>query len=123
MEAELITAEEWEAAVSAMAEAGKQAGKAAGSWVADGNTSESALREIVRMWEERDREAPSPPNPLSGEWADDPSLTDIIGRETDIDPESLTPEKESDLADAYEDAYFSAWQEEAERTVKGFLPD
>jgi hypothetical protein len=106
-----------------MRAAGERAGKAAGGWIADGNTSEETLRAILRQWDDGDPVAPSAPSPFSGEWADELTLRDVIDGETDIDPESITPEEEAELADAFEEAYRDAWQEEAERTVRGFLPD
>ena len=45
----------------------------------------------------------------------------MIEAETDADTDSLSPEEEAELADAFEEAYALAWQEEAERTVRGLL--
>jgi hypothetical protein len=42
----------------------------------------------------------------------------VIEAETDADADSLSPEEEAELADAFEEAYAPAWQEEAERTVR-----
>jgi hypothetical protein len=121
MAEETMTDAEWAKAVEDMREAGRGDGAAAGSWVADGNTSEDALRNLLRMWEEGDPAAPCPPSPFSGEWADDPTLSEVIDSNTDCDPDTLTPEEADELATAYEDAYSEAWQAEAERTVRGLL--
>lgn len=116
-----MTDTEWAAAVDAMRMAGERAGTAAGGWIADGNTREEALRALLRQWDDGDPAAPSAPMPFSGEWADDPSISDVIAMETDVDPDSLSPEEEAELADAFEEAYALAWQEEAERTARGLL--
>ena len=118
-----MTEAEWAAALESMRAAGQRTGTAAGSWVADGNTREETLRVIVRQWDEGDPLAPSAPSPFSGEWADSPSIRDVIEAETDADAGSLSPEEEDELADAFEEAYALAWQEEAERTVRGLLPE
>ena len=116
-----MTDTEWTAAVDAMRAAGERAGTAAGGWIADGNTREEALRALLRQWDDGDPAAPTAPMPFSGEWADSPTLRDVIEAETDADVDSLSPEEEADLADAFEEAYALAWQEEAERTVRGLL--
>jgi hypothetical protein len=113
----------WDTAVAAMRAAGERDGKAAGSWIADGNTSEAALRRTLQLWEDGDPEAPSAPHPFSGEWADSPRPEDIIDAETeDYSGWSMNVEEVDELASAYEDAYAQAWQEEAERTVRALLP-
>lgn len=49
---------------------GYERGKAAGSWVVDGNTSPTTARKILAGYEEGDPEIMDLcPNPLSGEWA------------------------------------------------------
>lgn len=118
-----MTHREWEAAVKAMGAAGKRDGTAAGGWVAGENTPEGTLRALLRMWDDGDPAAPSAPMPFSGEWAGDPTPEDVIGCETDCDPESLSDWERDDLVTEYEDAYLEAWQAEAERTVRGLLPD
>lgn len=116
-----MTDAEWAAAVKAMADAGAQAGEAAGSWIADGNTDEATLWALLKMWDEGDPAAPCPPSPFSGEWADEPNLYDVIGSETDVDIDTLEHEEADELASAFEEAYCEAWYIEAERTVRGLL--
>lgn len=118
---DMMTDAEFAAATAAMTEAGRRDGAAAGSWIADGNTSEASLRELLRRWDEGDPAAPGAPSPFSGEWADGPTVRDVIDRETDCDPETITPDEEDELAGAYEEAFGQAWQEEAERTVRALL--
>jgi hypothetical protein len=116
-----MTEAEWTECVEAMREAGTDAGRSAGSWIADGNTSDGALRVVLRQWEEGDPAAPSAPSPFSGEWGGDPTVEETIDAATPADPETLTPEEVDELASAYEDAFAVAWHEEAERTVRALL--
>ena len=113
-----LTESEWAQAVADMASAGHRDGTASGSWIADGNTSEESLRAVLEQWDNGDPAAPCAPSPFSGEWADDPTVDDIIGNNCDIDIDSLTPEERDELADSYESAYSEAWQTEAERTAR-----
>lgn len=116
-----ITDEDWGIAMVAMKEAGAKAGKASASWLVDGNTSEAALRTILKQWEDGDPRAPSAPDPLSSEWAGDPSVAEVIEEHTDYDPDTMEPEEADELASAYEDAFYEAWQDEAERSVRAAL--
>jgi hypothetical protein len=81
--------------------AGYEAGKAAGSWVFDGNTSDETYARVLQGWDDGDPEVMDlQPSPLSGEWAGE-SPTELLGADyTDED------------ADEYE-AGFSAgfWDE------------
>lgn len=108
-------------AIDAMRNAGERNGTAAGTWVADGNTDERALKEMRRQWADGDPAAPEPPAPFSGEWADCPDLRERLEDETELDPDSLDPDELDALASAYEDAYYMAWAASAERTVNGLL--
>src|SRR5262245_25295270 len=119
-----ISDQDFNTAKEAMAAAGRSAGEAAGSWVADGNTSERALRRIIELWDDGDPEAPSAPEPFCGgtDGGAVVSPEEVIDRETELTSEELSPEEISELADAYEDAYCQGWQDEAERTVRGMLP-
>lgn len=62
--------------------AGAEAGRAAGSWIIDGNTTEAAARLLLKGIEDGDPEVMDalPSSPLSGEWADAPSPSDILER-------------------------------------------
>lgn len=123
MASEHVTDAEFGLAVKAMADAGAAHGKAAGSWIADGNTREDALRNLLQLWEDGDPAAPYAPDPLSGEWADSPTLSELIDECTELDADTLDDGERDSLATAYEEAFRDAWQEEAERTVRGFLND
>lgn len=62
-------------------ELGEQAGRAAGSWVIDGNTSEETCLWILQGFEDGDPEIMDiQPSPLSGEWAGEsiPELFDGV---------------------------------------------
>lgn len=123
-DADLVSEADWSAAVEAMRAAGRAAGKAGGSWVADGNTSRLALEGMLRALEgDADPDACAPPMPFSGEWADAATLEETVDAETELDAESLTPEELDELGTAFEDEYAAAWLEEAERTVRALLGD
>jgi len=95
-------------------ELGSDAGRAAGSWVVDGNTSADELRLIASDEWEAD-----PPAPLSGEWAGDPSPRDILeqcGLSEDDD-------SADDVLSEYEQAFSEAWTAEAQRSALAMLPD
>ncbi len=114
-----MTAAEWAQAIQQMRSQGETDGRNGGAWIADGNTSAETLQAILDQWEEGDPNAPAPLAPFSGEWADSPALADIIDYATECDVESLTPEDMDELGTAYEDAFYAAWQESAESTVRG----
>jgi hypothetical protein len=114
---------EWKAALIAMDKAGTRAGTAAGSYLVDGNTTEEQAETLLKQIEEGDPAAPCPPDPLSGEWADMPRLWDVIADETDCDLDSLTPDEESELGDAYEQAFYAAWYDEVERSCRAKIAD
>ena len=59
---------------------GYEAGRAAGSWVIDGNTSRETCERILQGYEDGDPEIMDmQPSPLSGEWADE-SIPEIFGK-------------------------------------------
>lgn len=119
---ETMTEAEWGAAVEAMRAAGETAGKNAASWIADGNTSRLALEGMLRAFEgDADPGAVAAPAPFSGEWASGPSVADVIGSETEADPDELAPEERDELATVFEDAYYEAFHAEGERIVRGML--
>ena len=118
-ETETIADVEFAKAVEEIKDAGKDAGRAAGGWIADGNTTEEELRNVLQMWDDCDPAAPYAPSPFSGEWAGDPSLQSVIEDATGLT--ECTPEEEDELASAFEEAFAEAWQDEAERTVRAFL--
>ncbi len=51
-ESATITDSEFAQAIAEMRTAGASAGKASGSWIIDGNTSDATIREIQRLWDD-----------------------------------------------------------------------
>jgi hypothetical protein len=108
---------------------GREAGIAAGSWAADGNTSTDHLRRMIDMLEAGDPEVwdflPDSPN-LSGEWADDPTpaslLREILGDLDDMDPETYS-ELQDLVSEAWEAGSSETFAQECERTLRAFLPE
>jgi hypothetical protein len=95
-------------------ELGTEHGRAAGSWILDGNSSRESAQRLLDMIEDGDPELwDSYASPLSGEWADGRTPDDIL---SEIDyPETRTPEEYDDIIRAYEDAHSSAWESEVNR--------
>lgn len=115
-----LTDEQLEKAKSEMRAGGVERGKAAASWLLDGNSSDADARELLRQCEECELDQPSP---LSGEWADDPTLADLIGEFTEWDADTLTPEERDELATAFEDGYSEGYSLEAEASARRMLAD
>lgn len=105
------------------AELGRRAGVAAASWYIDGNTSEDTLLRILNGIEEGDPEVlgtfPTPN--LSGEWAGDPTPTSVLEDITDEIDEDIPVELEDELLNAWEDAAWSAVQDEIQRMATAML--
>jgi hypothetical protein len=114
------SAEQFAEAIEAMRDAGRKAGRRAGGWVADGNTSERSLRAILILIDDGEFDVPAP---FSGEWADDPTPREVIQSETELDPDFLEPEETDELLYAFEDEFSAAYLAEAERIVRGLLPE
>lgn len=107
-----------EADEDAMRTSGEAAGKAAGSWVVDGNSTEAQLRAVIRADEDCEFDSP---NPLSGEWAD--GWTEDAAFE---DADVVKPEDNDErapLINAWEDAFRTAYVDEAVRSARAMLPD
>jgi hypothetical protein len=118
-----MTEQEWTVALESMAKAGAERGKAAASWLFDGNTDGATYREWLRMFDEGDPALDGPGSPFSGEWADGLVLREVIEDETDVDYEASEPEEIDELATAFEDAYSQAWWDEAERVARYHVED
>lgn len=115
-------------------ELGKEHGRNAGSWAADGNTTEEHIRSVLRMMADGDPQAddylPAYPN-LSGEWADNPTprslFTDITGldahAETTRDLLYAYNDCVDELAQAYEAGVSATFYDACESALRGFLPD
>ena len=101
---------------------GRDAGKAAGSWAADGNTDSEAAGRVLAMLEDGDPEAwdylPKIPN-LSGEMADDPTPR-TLADDLDIDPESDLLEA---ACEAWEEGVYDTFEHACERTLRMVLGD
>jgi hypothetical protein len=96
---------------------GAEDGKAAGSWVFDGNTDEVAYRNAMVWNDEGDplfEEYFGAPNPLSGEHADGLTVSQLID---ELGYTELTPEEVDEVAASYEEAFFDAHREEVLRVA------
>lgn len=88
---------------------GSEKGKAAGSWVIDGNTEQAAAQRILDGYEASDPEIMDMcPAPLSGEFAGEP-IPSMVLDELGI---GFDHESADEVLDAFEDAFSNAfWQE------------
>lgn len=83
---------------------GRERGASAGSWVIDGNTSEAEVRAIVKGYEDGDPQVMDmQPSPLSGEWADDPTIGEVLAE--------LGVSEDDDVADDLLEAYEAGFGE------------
>jgi len=121
MAMETMTDQEFQAAVDAMSQAGRFAGRSVATWLFDGNTTEETYRAFLKASEDGDPDNYAPPDPFSGEWADSLTLEQVIEAETDIDPETLSDDERCSLADAYEQEFCQAWWDEAERAARAAI--
>lgn len=85
---------------------GTEHGNARGSWVVDGNSSNEFCEKLIQGHEDGDPEVMDlQPSPLSGEWADEPTVSDIL-RELGIQPDT----SDADMAiECYEEGFSNAW--------------
>ena len=89
---------------------GCEAGRAAGSWVLDGNSSSAEARWILEGYEDGDPAVMDmQPSPLSGEWAGE-SIREIFGR--------WPSPREMDL---YELGYSEGFWGEVQRSARALL--
>ena len=96
---------------------GVAAGRAAGSWVIDGNTSRAVAERIVTGYEDGDPAVLDiEPEPLSGEWAD--SMTPaLLGSELGIsDPDDVYA-----ACEEYESSFREAYWGEVIRSARAIL--
>lgn len=116
-----------DAIVEEARELGAEHGKAAGSWVFDGNTDEATLRECLRMDEEGDPEFDDhwgSLDPLSGEWADGltpETLFDELDIEREGCEESLSEWVREEIETAYEEGFRDAHRDEVLRSASAAL--
>jgi hypothetical protein len=96
-------------------------GKAAGTWVFDGNTQEEHFKRIQRGIEEGDPMyidmLPSPR--LGGEFADDPTWEDILNDEGIRYDSAIDQDGRDDLLREYQDAFHDGVQDEVMSYGKG----
>lgn len=94
--------------------AGLEAGKAAGSWVIDGNTDAAAARRIIEGYDDGDPAVMDMmPSPLSGEWAGE-SIPEL-SRQHGVDL------SDDDKATDFEDGYAEGYWAEVLRSAKAIL--
>jgi hypothetical protein len=101
---------------------GAEHGRAAGSWVIDGNTSTETAIWIVGGYENGDPEVMDVmPAPLSGEWADSMTPQELIHELMGEDYDLHSDEFVKDAAcDAYEQAYSQAYWDQVVSDARGF---
>ena len=101
-------------------ELGAEHGKSCGSWVIDGNTSNETAQKIIDGYDNGDPEVMDYcPSPLSGEFADDPTVHDVL-KELGV---LWSDDRADDLINAYEEAFQSAWWATVIQSCYGMLPD
>jgi hypothetical protein len=100
--------------------AGYDAGKAAGSWVIDGNTTPETARRFLQGLRDCDPEIYDslPSAPLSGEWADGLLPRDVLGW-YDLPDE----EEHYYILDAFEDGYHRGVETEVIRSAEAIADE
>ena len=122
----MLTDTELKAMIEDAAERGRYAGRAAGSWVTDGNTTRETAERLRAGIEEGDpmiMDLFHIPN-LSGEWADGEtprSLAESVGLDPDGDDGDDTPEVLDEICSAWEEAAGEAFMAEVERSLAAML--
>lgn len=96
---------------------GMEAGKAAGSWVIDGNTTEEQAARILRGIKDCDPEVMDiEPSPLSGEWSGE-SIYELIDGYRD-----MSVDEQDEATQQYEEGFSLAFWGEVERAAR-YLTD
>lgn len=110
---------DYDAIIEAARVAGYEHGKAAGSWVIDGNTSEDTARYILAGIEDGDPAVLDalPSSPLSGEWADCLLPRDVLSS-LDVDEDD---DAADDILSAFEDGFSSGVEDEVVRSASAVL--
>lgn len=100
-------------------ELGTERGKSQGSWVIDGNTSNAFAQKVIDGYDDGDPEIMDMcPSPLSGEFADDPTVHDVL-KEIGIE---WSDDRADEVIDAYEEAFSKAWWDTVIQSCYGMLP-
>lgn len=111
---------EWPYLITARAahRLGADAGRAAGSWVIDGNTTEETARHILTGYEDGDPAVlDMQPWPLSGEYADDWTPARLYA-ELDIDPYTIEEWEADAVCEAFETGYATGYWAEVCRAAR-----
>ena len=110
--------------IAVAAELGADHGRSAGTWVIDGNTTDDACAEILRMDADGDPALYDalPGGPLSGEWADSMTPAILMGMvgASNLPDTAATDMIVDDVCEAYERAWYDAMREQviAEATAR-----
>lgn len=114
-----MTDDEYSAMMTQAYKLGEEAGKSSGSWLFDGNTDMETYRCTLKMIDDGDPALwDYAPNPLSGEYADDPTADDIL---SDLDVERSELEECDDvdqILDEYQNGFSQGWSDEVERVCR-----
>lgn len=118
LEAMTVDGEAYE--VTPAYELGKERGLAAATWLLDGNsTRRQATVLLVGLLDGDPMVIDTlPSNPLSGEWAGDPTPMDIIA---EVAPDLEDPEYQQAIIEDYENGFNDGVQEGAEKEARQFL--
>lgn len=107
-------------AIETARDMGTEAGRAAGSWAIDGNTTAETARAILDGIADGDPEVLDrfgPPSPLSGEWAGDPTPRDVFDA-VGLDPDDADRD---DVLAAYEQGFSDGYWETVEADAVGIV--
>ena len=98
---------------------GYDAGKAAGSWIIDGNSTDEQARTLLDGIEDGDPAVLDllPSAPFSGEWADGLDVRDVL----DSYGYSLDDDGADEILSAFEDGYSRGVVDEAVRSARALL--
>lgn len=110
------------AALQAAKAAGREHGRSTGSWVIDGNTSDETIHTLLQGLEDGDPAVLDslPADPLSGEWADDPTPASVLQEFSYTDDD---PAIDDEILQAYEDGFYEAVRETVENDALARLGD
>jgi hypothetical protein len=105
-------------------EAGAEAGRAAGSWAADGNTDAETARKVLALIEDGDPAAwdylPRQPD-LSGEFADGPTPQSVYEDATGLDASEASAERIAAVAEAWEQGVGEAFEDACVAELRAVL--
>lgn len=100
----------------ALETSGEAAGRAAGSWVTDGNSSDADRLAVIRAAEDCELDIPSP---LSGEWADGWTEDRVFEDAGVTMPED--DDARAELLSVWEDAFRDGFESQAVADARGSL--